>query len=166
MESSSKTWQSYEQVARFVLNELRQTMGITSVAEYTDLPGNSGTTWRVEGTAVRTTDGAFLIIECRRHTAQGLNQESVGGLAYRISDTGAGGAILVSPLPLQRGAALVAQAESISHVVLEPWSTSENYLANFMGKNFHKVTAVSSVAASDHLDTILYRNGQPVSDGT
>ena len=73
---------------------------------------------------------------------------------------------MVSPLPLQRGAALVAQAESISHVVLEPWSTSENYLANFMGKNFHKVTAISSAVASDYADTIVYRKGKPVSDGT
>ena len=166
MDSSSQTWQTYEQVARVVLRDLRQSLGITAVAGYQDLPGNSGTTWRVEGTAVRTTDGAFLIIECRRHTTQGLSQESVGGLAYRISDTGAGGAILVTPLPLQKGATLVAQAQSIAHLVLAPWSTSEDYLAQFMGKNFHKASVRDSVAFGDFAEPMVYRNGKPVDDGT
>ena len=162
MENSPQTWQTYEQVARAVLRDLRLNLNITDVEGYQDLPGNSGTIWRVEGTAIRSADNAFLIIECRRHTTQGLSQESVGGLAYRINDTGAGGAILVTPLPLQRGAALVAQAESIEHVILEPWSTSENYLASFMGKNFHKAAITSSVAFTDAAETTLYRNGKAI----
>jgi hypothetical protein len=162
MEPSVQTWQSYENVARVVLSDLRARLGISDVSGYSRLSGTSGTNWSIEGSAVRTSDGAFLIIECRRHTTHGLSQESVGGLAYRIQDTGAGGAILVTPLELQRGAELVARAESIVHVRLEPWSTSENYLAEFMGRNFHKVSVTDSFAVSDRAEAFVYRNGKLV----
>jgi hypothetical protein len=104
------SWQDYEQVARYVLGELRAHLGLEGVSGYEALPGNSGTAWRVEGKAYVGSNGNFLIMECRRHTTKGVTQEEVGGLAFRIQDTGAKGAILVIPLPMQKGAALVAKS--------------------------------------------------------
>lgn len=52
-------------------------------------------------------------------------------------DLGADGGIVVSPLPLQRGAKLVAKSKNIEHVRLTPDSTPELYLAEYMGKRYH-----------------------------
>jgi hypothetical protein len=159
MQSSTKSWQTYEEVARAVLIDLRGKLGISDVAGYQELPGASGTTWTVEGSAIRTSDGQYLIIECRRHTTSRLNQEAIGGLAYRILDTGSGGAIVVTPLPLQSGAELVAKAEKIAHVVLDPSSTSDDYLATFMGQNFHGAAIGAAAQGSVEVDVIVRRKG-------
>ena len=132
-------WKSYEDVARFVLRELRHYLRLDHVDGYSDLIGRSGTTWRVEATSRRTSDGGVLIVECRRYTTAGVSQEDVGGIAYRIIDTSTSGGIIVSPLPLQRGAALVAGSNDILHLKLHAESTPEAFLAEFMGNQFLRV---------------------------
>ena len=166
MTHTMQTWQNYEEVARAVLHNLRQHLGIADVTGYKDLPGNSGTSWRVEGTATKTDDGGLLIIECRRHTSQGLSQESLGGLAFRITDTNGVGGIIVTPLALQKGAELVANSQNIAHVRLEPWSTSENYLAEFMGTHFHHVTEHVGITFSEKLTVRVIRDGKVIDEGT
>ena len=141
-------------------------MDIADITGYKDLPGNSGTTWRVEGTATKTDDGGLLIIECRRHTTQGLSQESLGGLAFRITDTNGVGGIIVTPLALQSGAALVAKSQSIVYVKLEPWSTSENYLAEFMGTHFHHITQHVGIGFSEELKVHVIRDGKIIDERT
>jgi hypothetical protein len=104
------------------------------------------TTWRsYEEVAqrlidARINDQGFVIIECRRHTKQGLSQEAVGGLAFRISDTGAAGGIIVSPLPLQSGAKLVAENQGIYEVQLSAESTTSDYVLRFLGRAFHGIS--------------------------
>jgi len=68
--------------------------------------------------------------------AVGYLRSYVGGLAYRIIDTGASGGIIVSPLPLQDGAKKVAKANHIVHVRLGPDSTPENFAISFFNKVF------------------------------
>ena len=60
----------------------------------------------------------------------------MGALAYRIIDTEATGAIIVSPLGLQRGAEIIAKAENIHKILLTPESTTTDYLMEFMEKTF------------------------------
>lgn len=166
MTHTTQTWQNYEEVARAVLHDLGSHLGIADVTGYKDLSGNSGTSWRVEGTATRTDDGGLLIIECRRHTTRGLSQESLGGLAFRIIDTNGAGGIIVTPLALQSGADLIAESQNIVHVKLEPWSTSENYLAELMGTHFHHVTKRTGIKFSEEPKIQVVRDGKVIDDHT
>jgi hypothetical protein len=83
------------------------------------LGSSTGTEWEIEGKGVTTRDKEFVIVECRRYTTSRLKQECVGALAYRISDTGASGGILVTPIGLQEGAKMVAACENIVTVILD-----------------------------------------------
>jgi hypothetical protein len=108
-----QNWETYEQVAQFLLNEMAAQFGLGRVEGKQIIPGDSGTSWEIDAKGVRAGDEGFVIIECRRYTTRGVPQEQVGGLAYRIRDTGAEGGSLVSPLGLQQGAALVAAHSGI-----------------------------------------------------
>lgn len=162
MTEETKAWKTYEEVARYVLAQLRDVLQISEVAAEQVLPGQSGTSWNVEGIAIRASNGKFLILECKRYPTTRVNQEQIGGLAFRIDDTGADGAILVSPLPLQAGAKLVAEAKGIAHLVLTPLSRSESYLAEYLGQRFHGETISESVVASDQVLAAVYRDGKLV----
>jgi len=61
-------------------------------------------------------------------------QEQMGGLAYRIIDSGAKGGFLVSPLGLQEGAKMIADAENINEVLLGPDSTTIDHVITFLNK--------------------------------
>lgn len=142
-------WQSYEDAARSILEQLGKHIGIEKVSGYRNLTGTSGTSWEVEATAIRSGDGGTLIVECRRHTTRGLSQESVAGLAFRIQDTRSSGGIIVTPRPLQKGAKYVADSKDILHFRLDVLSTPEDYLAEFMGHRFHGVSFKSGAVVSD-----------------
>ena len=158
-------WKDYESVAREILRYLASELSIISVDGEAVLPGRSGTNWHVEGTATCVDGDGFLILECRRHTKKGLNQESLGGLAFRIQDTGGSGGIVVSPLPLQKGAELVAQSENIVPVQIEEWSTAENYLARVLGKTFHGIGFTDSMGSFASVASIeLRRKGDSDED--
>jgi len=79
------------------------------------------------------------------------NQEQLGGLAYRIKDAGASGGILVTPVPIQSGAAKIAKAENIVPVILDPKSTTVEHMLKFLNKTFAGVSdsapAIDSVSA-------------------
>ena len=75
-----------------------------------------------------------MIVECRRYPSSRLDQESIGGLAYRISDAGASGGIIVTPVGLQMGAAKVAEAENIITVILDEKSSSTDFVIRFLDK--------------------------------
>lgn len=141
-------WKRYESAAREILQHFASELGIISIAGEAVLPGHSGTKWHVEGTATCLDDGGFLIMECRRYTTTRLNQESLGGLAFRIQDTGGAGAIIVTPLPLQQGARLVAESQNIIPIEIEAWSTAQNYLARILGKTFHGVGITEAIQVS------------------
>ena len=87
----------------------------------------SGTSWEIDAKGICNGGNEFVIIECRRYTTSKQSQEKMGGLAYRIIDTGAQGGIVVSQLGLQEGARLVAAAENIVDIHLAPNSTIHEY---------------------------------------
>ncbi|MBK1853093.1 MULTISPECIES: hypothetical protein [unclassified Marinobacter] len=145
---SQPVWKRYESASREILQHFASELGIISVDGEAVLPGSSGTKWHVEGTATCLDEGGFLILECRRYTAKRLNQESLGGLAFRILDTGGAGAIIVTPLPLQQGAKLVAESQNIVPVEIAEWSTAQHYLARILGKTFHGFGYVEAIQVS------------------
>lgn len=73
------------------------------------------------------------MVECRRYTTSKDNQRNMGGLAYTIKDTGAGGSIHISPLGLQEGAARLAACENIVEVLLNANATPEEFRMKFLG---------------------------------
>jgi 2-polyprenyl-3-methyl-5-hydroxy-6-metoxy-1,4-benzoquinol methylase len=139
---SQTQWRSYEQVAHYLLNQMASEFGLRRVEGKQTIRGSrSGTAWEIEAKGVRIGEGeGFIIVECRRYTTSKQRQEQMGGLAYRILDTGAAGGILVSPLGLQEGAAKVAGAENIQTVILSENSTTTNYLLQFLNIAFLGVT--------------------------
>jgi hypothetical protein len=139
-ESRSAGWKSYEEVAQYLLNQFAAAFDLGGVEGKQIVPGQSGTDWEIDAKGVLVNDVGFLIVECRRHLTSGVSQEQVGGLAYRIKDTGAHGGIVVSPLELQKGAELVAAHEGIKHVVLAPESTTTDYVLRYLNQIFLAVS--------------------------
>lgn len=75
-----------------------------------------------------------MIVECRRYTTSKLKQEDIAAVAYRIIDTQALGAIVVTPLGLQEGAEKIASAENIFSVKLDQNSTPTDFAMQFLNK--------------------------------
>jgi hypothetical protein len=133
---SQTQWKSYEDVARYLISQFRQHFELGDVEGKQKVRGlRSGTDWEIDAKGKKTGDSEmFVIVECRRHTSAGQKQEHLAGLAYRIIDTGASGGIIVSPIPLQKGARRVAQAEGIIQVTLTKDSTTTDYVMQFLNK--------------------------------
>jgi hypothetical protein len=128
-------WETYEQVAAYLLNQFASEFGLERVEGKQEVDGQrSGTTWRIDAKGFRKGDTGFVIVECRRFTTSRQNQERVGALAYRILDSGAEGGIIVSPLGLQEGAERVAAAENIVSVQFNENSTRHEYILSFLNK--------------------------------
>ena len=135
--SSQQSWESYEDIARYFLNRFREEFGLERVDQKQKIPGSSGTSWEIDAKGLREGDNsAIMLVECRQYRSKRLNQEAIGGLAYRIIDTGASGGIIVSPLPLQDGAKKVAEASNIVHVQLGPDSTLQRTLQSVFSTKF------------------------------
>jgi hypothetical protein len=129
------TWRSYEEVAAYLLNQFASEFGLERADGKQHVVGQrSGTTWEIDAKGVRQGDSGFVIVECRRYMSSKQNQEKIGGLAYRIIDTGAAGGIIVSPLGLQEGAERIAAAENIVSVQLNEDSTQHEYVLRFLNK--------------------------------
>ena len=129
----TRAFETYEQIATFLLNEFAEKFGLRRVEGRQDVPGLlSGTTWEIDGRGVKADGDAFIIVECRRYTNSRPNQEALAALAYRIRDTGAAGGIIVTPLGIQEGAAKVAGAEGIVSVRLDASSTTSDYVLQFL----------------------------------
>jgi hypothetical protein len=146
---TSSKWESYEEVAVYLLDQVAGELGLERVEGKQGVFGSrSSVTWTIEGKGVKVGGDGFVIIECRRYTTSRQRQEQVGGLAYRIIDTGAAGGIVVSPLGLQEGAKKVAAAENIQEVFLSPDSTCTEYMLRFLNRIFVGVTDRVTVAVS------------------
>jgi hypothetical protein len=100
------------------------------------LVGESGATWEIEGKGVKADDGAIVVIECRRYTTSRLKQKDMAALAWTISDVGASGGIVVTPIGVQRGGKIVAKSASIEVVHLDANSTTTDYVLNFLNNVF------------------------------
>ena len=148
MERVQEKWESYEEVARYLLNEFARHFQLGSVEGKQLIPGASGTGWNIDAKGIESNGEGFVIIECKRHTTRRLCQERIGGLAYRIIDTGAKGGIVVSPLEFQKGARKVASHSNIIHVELDPKSTTTDYVMRFLNQVFVGRAARVEVTAS------------------
>jgi hypothetical protein len=133
--NTKKKWETYEEVATFLLNEFRDEFGLEKVEGKQSVLGlRSGTSFEIDAKGIKEGDEGFLIIECRRYTKSRQNQEKMGALAYRIIDTGAKGGIIISPLGIQEGAAKIAEKEKIINVILDENSTRESYIMSFLNE--------------------------------
>jgi predicted polyphosphate/ATP-dependent NAD kinase len=152
--SRQQSWERYESVARDLLDHFREHFGFDRVESKQQIAGRSGTSWEIDAKGVcEGTNSAVMLVECRQYRSKRLNQEAVAGLAYRITDTGTSGGIIVSPLPLQDGAKKVAEANNIIHVQLGPDSTSENFAIAFFCRIF--VGLSDRVGISDNATAVL-----------
>ena len=158
MTSESETvWQTYEEVATYLLNKFANEFGFSHVEGKQSLVGiKTGTKWEIDAKGFQLNGEGFVIIECRRYLKAKQNQEKVGSLAYRILDTGAKGGIVVSPLGLQSGAQLIANAEGIISIKLHENSTSTEFAMQFLNKIF--VGIHEKVYASDAFSATLTRH--------
>lgn len=129
-------WRVYEDAARAVIQNLHQDLGIDSVSDKQTVLGKSGTQWEFDALAFQDNGENFIIIEARRYTTSSLKQKDIATSAFSIGDVGAVGGIVISPLPLQRGAELVAKMSGIKPLRLSPDSTSVDYLAESMSRRF------------------------------
>jgi len=128
-----KEWESYEQIAVYLLNQVASELGLEWVEDKQKVIGNrSGTQWEIDGKGVKAGGEGFVIIECRRYAKSKQNQAQMAALAYSINDTGAQGGIIVSPLGLQEGAAKVASAENIQTIHMDQESTRTDYMFRFL----------------------------------
>jgi len=153
----SASWLEYENLARRVLADMRDVLGIATVEAKQSLDGKSSVTWEIDAKAWLQGIEGFLVVEARRHTTAGLKQEDLAALSYRIKDVGAAGGIVVTPLPLQKGAKAIATSERIAHVRLTAESTTEQYLAEFLGRRFFGVSAADSIQLSDGAEASIVR---------
>jgi len=127
-DTQQKASLKYEEVAAYLLNRFAKEFELKFVEGKQKIQGRrSGTKWTIDAKGVAEGNEGFFIVECRRYTTSKQNQEKVGGLAYRISDSGAAGGIIVSPFGLQEGGAKVAAAENIISVKLNADSTPTEF---------------------------------------
>ncbi|MDX9708151.1 MAG: hypothetical protein RBT64_01235 [Trichloromonas sp.] len=158
MEMMMKKWESYEDVARELIRQFKAEFGLVDVEGKQDIPGKSGTSWEIEAKGIKEGESGFVIVECRRYTTSRLKQESMAGLAFRISDTGASGGIVITPIGLQEGAQKVARSSGIETIILTPDSTTTNYVMQYLQKIMVGITETATVSDSVHDDIIHARN--------
>lgn len=130
-----KEYESYEKVSQYLLKKFAKEFGLEGVEGKQKVSGNlSGTSWEIDGKGILEGGIGFIIIECRHYKSSKQKQEHLGGLAYRIIDSGAQGGIIISPLGLQKGAKKIANAENIIEVKITEDSNMNEYLMQFLHK--------------------------------
>jgi hypothetical protein len=150
-----KTCRNYEEVATYVLKQVRKRFELTDVEGKQKVTGtHTGVSWEIDAKGIRESDGALIVIEYRRYTSSGLSQEALAAIAYRVIDTGAAGGITVSPHPLQRGAERIAKVANVQHVQLDPSSTRDQWIAKIQGIMIfgHTETARISITDGFHIE--------------
>ncbi len=157
---SDTKWRTYEELAQLIIKELATEFDLGEVEGKQVIPGESGTSWEIDAKGVRIGDSGVVLIECRRYLTSKIKQEQMAAIAYRIKDIGAVGGITVSPLEPQEGAKILAAHENITHVVLDPESTTENYFASFLNKAFVKTTEKLGVGDFYHFE--IWQDGKRI----
>lgn len=143
-------WERYQAVAADLLNRFATQFGLDRVEGKQKIRGRKST-WKIDAKGVRDSDGAVILVECRRKKRK-LEQEALAAIAYRIRDIGAQGGIVVSPLELQSGAKRIASAEGIVEVRLDQNSTSLDFAIRFLGKLMVGASVQDSAVAGDKND--------------
>jgi hypothetical protein len=136
-------WENYEETARVVLERIKEHFGLVGVEGKQTIEGQL-TEWEIDAKGIEAGSNGAVIIECRL-TKKGQSQEDLAALAFRIEDSRSVGAIIVTPVPLQRGAAAIAAGKNIRHVVLDPSSTPGDFALRFLNHLFLGITGIASV---------------------
>ncbi|MGA4472918.1 hypothetical protein ACPA2M_08080 [Ectopseudomonas chengduensis] len=157
---SKPKWRSYEELAQHIIKELAAEFGLDDVEGKQTLPGTSGTNWEIDAKGIRSRDFGVILIECKCYIGRSIEQGQMGTIAYQMKDIGAVGGITVSPLEPQEGARILAEHENITHMVLDPESTPENYLVKFLNKAFAKVT--ETIAIGDFYELEIWKDGKRI----
>lgn len=157
MSEEDAEWRRYEKTATVILDEMASHFGLVRVEGEQSVQGRrSGTEWRIEAKGVVEGEHAFVIIECRRYTTSKLKQEAMGALAYRVADTGATGAIVVSPCEPQEGAKKIAAAEKITTVELNADATPQEFAMKFLGNLFLRPRGATCQAAAGRVTVVCH----------
>lgn len=137
-EQESTSWESYEDVARYLLENIGDALGLglQRVEGKQTLVGESGTMWEIDGKGVRAGTAAIVVLECRRYTTSRLKQSDIAALAWTISDVGASGGLVVTPLGVQEGGQIVARSAGIDVICLDADATQTDYVVRFLEKVF------------------------------
>ncbi|MDQ2998980.1 MAG: hypothetical protein M3R61_18265 [Chloroflexota bacterium] len=153
MGEQAKYWETYEEVAAYLLDQISSEFGLARFEGKQDLIGKrSGTSYEIDAKGISSNNETLFIVECRRYTTSRQNQEKLGALAYRIIDTGAKGGIMVSPLGLQEGANKIAAAENIHSVILDANSTRSDHILKFLNQAQISFSAAVSFYKPDEAD--------------
>ncbi|MGV9867246.1 restriction endonuclease [Rhodococcus koreensis] len=136
MTSDGHSWESYEEVAQFLLNKIAAELGLERVEGKQHLVAASGAKFEVDAKGVMDGDEGIVLIECKRYPTRRLDQDLASSLAWKIIDLGAKRGIFVTPLGLQEGARKVADAAKIETIHLDPDSTRVEYVLKFLNKAF------------------------------
>jgi len=159
--TNSAEWRRYEVVAKQIIEHLRTEFGFSTVEGKQLVDGESGTQWEIDAKGLTEGSSTFVIIECRRYTTSRLKQEDIAAVAWRIVDTGASGALVVSPLGLQEGAAKVAAAAGVRAVRLPADASLENFVVEFLGNLYASLRGVQAVAQTGILTPVVENNVPP-----
>jgi hypothetical protein len=138
----------FEQTVRNILEQCRDALGYSRVDPKGKLPGRSGTEWEIDSTAYLATSGDMVLVECRWRSKKRIDQEQIGGLVFRVQDTGAVAGLMVTSIGLQKGAELVAQANQIGIAKINPDATDRDYVLDIAGRLFHGIEAKGGLRVS------------------
>lgn len=138
---STKSWKSYEDVTRQLLTDIRQYLDLERVQGKQKVKGQiTGIDWEVDAIGYEVGTEQLVLVECKKRSGSKISQETIGGFAYRIQDTGAERGILVTTIGIQEGAKKVANAAKITEIRLDINSTDENYIAQIANAFFAKLS--------------------------
>lgn len=146
---TTKRWESYEEVAAYLLDQLAEHFGVGRFEGKQVIPGASGAEWEIDAKGCADGSSRMIVVECKRHTKNGISQAITGALAWTIQDVGAEGGILVSPIGLQSGAKKVVAKANIIEVVLDQNSTTTDYFLSFLNQIHLGVS--DKVQITDHV---------------
>ncbi|NOI26609.1 restriction endonuclease [Vibrio mediterranei] len=157
---SDVTWETYEEVAQYLIDKFAGEFGLESVEGKQTVAGDSGTNWELDAKGIRGDGESIVLVECKRYTTKRVSQEVIAGLAFRIIDTNATGGIIVSPLGLQKGAEIVAEHADVINVRLDKDSTTQEYVMEFLNSICVGLTDTISVSMSESVNiTIQHADG-------
>ena len=154
----SSHWRDYEEVAVYLLNSIREELGLSAIEGKQHIRGNeTDTEWEIDAKGISANGEGIVIVECRRYTKSRQSQSQAASLAYQIKDAGAEGGVFVSPLGLQEGAKKVAAANNIISIEIDPDSTPHDFAMKFFGKMHYGVSMNCQMSLGGNFEAELLR---------
>ena len=115
---------TYEEVAAVLLHQMAAEFGVPR-GDGRQTARGKAPNWEIEVNGSAVNGAMFLVVACRWHKTPHLSQAAMGGLAYRIEETGAQGGIVVRRLGVQDGDAHIAAAATMQTVHLDANQTGD-----------------------------------------